>query len=224
MSLSKLRKIHVIIIGSVLCVLVGVAIFFLMVKPQQEALKDVEGKIASASVKGNPGALASAERALQQAYADHNIAQQDLNEQMELRMPYLNFSQRDIGMGQLWEEQIMTLRPLLLKYARYKGITITGGEMKIPDPPFNPNSDVFDKDVLEIPIGDIQVAGDFGSIVSYVKRWNNCDRLVMLGPLKLEGVSPYLRASCKMTCYIFPVEKGGPKIPKAGMAQVAQNQ
>lgn len=223
MSLSKLRKIHVIIIGSVLCVLAGVAVFFLMVKPQQVALKDVESKIAQASVKGNEGARAQAERDVAQSIADFNIAQQDLNEQMNRRMPYLNFTQRDIGMGQLWDEQIMTLAPLLRRFAREKGILITGGDMKIPDPPFNPNSDVFDKDVLEIPLGDIQVMGDFTSIVKYVKRWNNCKRLVMLGPLKLEGVSPYLQASCKMTCYIFPAAKGGAKIPKAGMAQVAQN-
>ena len=221
MSLSKLRKIHVIIIGSVLCVLAGVAVFYLMVKPQQEALKDVESKIAQASVKGNEETRAQVEREVQQALADYNIAQQDLNDQMNRRMPYLNFSQRDIGMGQLWDEQLGTLGPLLAKFSRDKGVRVMRSGFEIPPPPFNPNSEVFDKDVLEIPLGDMQVVGDFKSIVKNIKRWNNCNRLVKLGPLKLEGVSPNLQATYPMTVYIFPVEKGGAKIPKAGL--VAQN-
>ena len=37
MSFSKLKQIHVVIIGSFLCVAAGVAMFFLAIKPQQEA-------------------------------------------------------------------------------------------------------------------------------------------------------------------------------------------
>ena len=49
-----------------------------------------------------------------------------------------------------------------------------------------------------------------------IRRWNNCNRLVMVSkPPTLSGTSPDLEAAYELTCYIFPVAKGGPKIPLA---------
>ncbi len=45
MSLSKLKKIHVIIIGAFFCVAAGVAIFMLLIKPENAAYQAAKARI-----------------------------------------------------------------------------------------------------------------------------------------------------------------------------------
>lgn len=216
MSLSKLKKIHVIIIGVVLCVIGGVAVFFLQVKPQMEAFKVAKARYDKAVVKGNEQSkqLAIADR--NKAMADLQLKQAQLDVQMRMRMPDLNFSRRDIGMLALWKEQIKTLGPLLESFARDKNVKVVQAGFQIPPPPANPNDAVFDSPMLVFPLGQVAVTGDFKHLMDNVRRWNNCRRLVMVGPPTLAGISPQLAAVYTVTCYIFPVAKGGTKIQMAG--------
>lgn len=216
MSLAKLKKLHVIIIGVVLCVIAGVAMFYLQIKPKMAAYKAAEARYTKAVVKGNQGSLDQAKRELTKMQTDFMVAQKQLDDQMKLRMPYLNFSRRDIGMLTLWKEQTKTLGPLLESFARDKNVTIQQVAFPIQAPPANPNDTLFDQDVLVFPLGTVQVSGDFKHLMNNVTRWNNCRRLVMVGPPELSGISPQLTAKYSLTCYIFPVAKGGSKIQMAG--------
>lgn len=217
MSFSKLKKLHVIIIGSVLCVIAGVGVFFLQVKPQMNNYDAAKARYDAASPKGNDSSLTAAVAACADAKNKYDIKQAQLDMQMRRRMPNLNFSRRDIGMLALWQEQIKTLGPLLEDFARDKTVR-ANARFSIPAPPANPNDPQFDKDVLEFPLGTIAVAGDFKSLMNNVRRWNNCRRLVMVGPPTLSGQSPRLVQSYSLTCYIFPVQKGGTPIVMAGGA------
>ncbi|MGI6294897.1 MAG: hypothetical protein ACOX3G_02315 [Armatimonadota bacterium] len=216
MSFSKLKKIHIIIIGSVLCVLVGVAVFFLQIKPQMEALKAAKARYDKAVVKGNEQSKQQAKRDLAKAMMDFSIAQAQLDVQMRKRMPDLDFSRRDIGMLALWNEQIKTLGPLLENFAKDKNVRVSQATFQIQPPPANPNDAVFDQDVLVFPLGSISVEGGFKELMDNIRRWNNCSRLVMVGAPTLAGVSPQLKAVYPLTCYVFPRAKGGSKIVMAG--------
>lgn len=218
MSFSKLKKIHVIIIGSVLCVIAGVAVFFLQVKPQMDAFKVAKERYDKAVVKGNEGSKQQAKQALAKIIMEYTVAQTQLDVQMRKRMPDLNFSRRDIGMLALWKEQIKTLGPLLEDFARDKNVRVMQAGFQIQAPPANPNDAVFDQDVLVFPLGSVAVSGGFKPLMDNVRRWNNCRRLVMVGPPTLVGVSPQLTAVYTVTCYVFPAAKGGSKIVMAGNA------
>ncbi len=218
MSLSKLKRIHVIIIGSVLCILAGVAVFFLLIKPQNEKFAAAKARYDKAIVKGNEAAKAKAIEDRQKAMLDYQITQARMDAQMKLRMPNLNFSRRDIGMLALWKEQIKTLGPLLENFARDKDVVVRGANFQIPPPPANPNDPLFEQDVLEFKLGDVTVTGDFKHLMNNIRRWNTCRRLVMVGPPKLAGVSPELVQTYSLTCYIFPAAKADSsnKIQMAG--------
>jgi len=216
MSLAKLKKLHVIIIGAVLCIIAGVAMFFLQIKPQQEAYKAAEARYTKAVVKGNQGSLDQSKSELAKMMMDFTVAQKQLDDQMRIRMPYLNFSRRDVGMLALWNEQIKTLGPMLESFARDKNVNVQQIAFPIQAPPANPNDALFDQDVLVFPLGTVQATGDFKHLMDNVRRWNNCRRLVVVGPPELSGISPQLTAKYSLTCYVFPVAKGGSKIQMAG--------
>lgn len=219
MSLSKLRKIHIIIIGSLVCAIAIAAMFFLLIKPKQEAYKAADERYQKAVVLGNEQSENKAIEERSTAIAKANQLQQLLQVQMNRRMPDLSFARRDLGMLALWREQIKTLGPLLESFAHDPSVTSVNARFNIPSPPLNPNDQIFDRDVLEYPLGSVQVAASsFKGILNNIRRWNNCRRLVMVGPPVLQGNSPQLMAAYNLTCYIFPVTKGGPAIPMAGQS------
>ncbi len=211
MSLAKLRKLHVIIIGSVLCVAAGAAIFFLMIKPEREAYQAAMAERDEAARTGNPQSEAAAIAKRAKAQADYVLALQRLDTQMAKRMPRLNFSNRETGMLALWKEQIVNLGPLLESFARdpNPNLKVLSASFQLPAPPVNPNDAVFSQDVLVFPLGNVQVMGDFKALMNNIRRWNNCNRLIMVGPPTLAGTSPQLMASYPVTCYIYPVAKAG---------------
>ncbi|MCL5103388.1 MAG: hypothetical protein M1133_04655 [Armatimonadetes bacterium] len=217
MSLSKLKQIHIIIIGAFLCIAAAAGMFFLIIKPQNEKLAAATSRRDAAATVGN----ASSE---QQAIAEFNAAvlkvtqtKQQLDVEMKRRMPDLSFARREYGMLELWKEYTKVLGPLLNGFARDKNVTIQSAHFQMPPLPTTPNDPVFDMDVIQIQLGSVQATGDFKSLMDNVRRWNNCKRLVMVGPPALNGSGPHnLSVAYQVTCYIFPVEKGGPMIQMAG--------
>ncbi|MEN6356579.1 MAG: hypothetical protein ABFD83_05785 [Armatimonadota bacterium] len=215
MSFSKLKQIHVIIIGAFLCILAVVGVFMLLIKPKQVALKAAQARVDKCTL-ANQGAENQAIEALNNAIRETNNTQMSLNTEMKRRMPNLNFARRDLGMLQLWHEQISTLGPLLESFAKDKKVKVINAKFSLPAPPANPNDPVFDQDVLVFQLGTVVVQGDFKDLMANICRWNNCSRLVMVSQPVLSGISPHLTASYALTCYIFPAAKGGDKIQMAG--------
>lgn len=217
MSLSKLRKLHIIIIGSVLIVAAGAAMFFLMIKPQNEALAAATARRDEAAKVGNAQSEAAAIAERANAYIELARAQQALEVQMAKRMPRLNFANRETGMLALWKEQLVKMGPLLEGFAHDDNVKVLSANFQLPAPPVNPNDAVFTQDVLVFPLGSVQVMGDFKSIMNNIRRWNNCNRLVMVGAPTLSGISPQLTASYPVTCYVYPVAKAeGNPVAMAG--------
>ena len=94
MSFSKLKRIHVIIIGCALCVIAGVAVFFLQVKPQKDAFAAAKARYDTASVKGNEMSKVQAIKQRDDAIKAMHLAQAQLDVQMRLRMPDLTQDRR----------------------------------------------------------------------------------------------------------------------------------
>ncbi len=190
MSLSKLGKLHIIIIGSVLCIIVAVAMFFFLIKPQRERYQAALTRYEAAEPLGNAQAEATALAAREKAYEELAAAQQLLDVQMAKRMPYLDFSNRETGMLSLWKEQIVKMGPYLEEFARSDGnVEVYAPTFSLPAPPASPNAAVFSQDVIVFDLGTVQVVGDFKSIMNNIKRWNKCGRLVMVSPATLQGLA-----------------------------------
>ncbi len=216
MSLSKLKKIHVIIIGVLLCIITCVAIYYLMIVPQNDAYKKADDRYNAAIGEGTEQVLAQTRKKYQETLKQYAQVMRDLDAQMRIRMPNLSFARRDYGMIALWKEQLLNLGPLLESFANKGSAKVLDLDMKIPEPPKSPNDPVFDKDVLVFDLGEIKVQGDYKTVLDSVGYWNGCPRLVLTSMPELSGVSPAITAKYNLKCYIFPREKGGPAIPIAG--------
>lgn len=217
MKLSKLRKIHIIIIGSVVWVLLGVGLFFVLIKPANEALAKEKARYDANYPGSTPAMAAQAERNLQQAQLEVANIQTTFNTVLDQKMPNLRFDDRGQGMLQLWHEQVEVLGPLLERFIRSSGVTLLS-DIKIPAPPVNPNDPLFSLDYFPVSIGTISVRGNFKDILSHIKKWNSCNRLVQIDLPSLEGPSPTLTSSYNLTVYIFPrkTAKDVPEIKIAG--------
>ncbi|MCX6346040.1 MAG: hypothetical protein NT018_13370 [Armatimonadetes bacterium] len=215
MSLSKLKQIHVIIIGAFLCVAAAAALFFLLIKPQSEALA-VETKRCEDAYM-DPFAEKKAQEKLVEANLAVHLAQLNFNAEMKKRMPKLDFSDRGLGMTALWKEFGQTLGSVVSRFAYSDNQNIVFPILQSPLPPVNPNDPIFDQEVIELKLGVVVAQGkSFPRLMNNVARWNNCGRLIMVGPPALAGSSPRLLVGYSLTCYIFPTAKGGAKIPLAG--------
>ena len=115
MSLSKLRQIHVVIIGAFLCVAAAAALFFLLIKPQGEALKVEQGRCEAAFM--DPSADKKAQEELLKAGQTVNLKQIEFNAAMNKKMPKLNFADRATGMTALWKEFGQTLGSVVSRFA-----------------------------------------------------------------------------------------------------------
>jgi hypothetical protein len=216
MSLSKLKQIHVIIIGSFLGVAAGVGMFFLLIKPQQDAYALYLDRYNKAVVLGNDAQERKAQDDLKQAYVNAANIQQMYDLRMRQRMPDLDFEDRELGMLSWWREVTKTLDPLLNSFAKDSSVANVQVNFQMPALPYTPNDSLFDQDVIVIPLGSVSASGNFKSLMNNIRRWNRCSRLVMLEAAPtLAGSSPNLTVNYPVRCIIFPRAKGGARIDMA---------
>ncbi len=216
MNLSKLRSIHVIIIGAVVCVIVGVGLFYLLIKPtlaeiaQTKQQYDASKQIADQE----PQALRERDKAIEESQK----AQQEYAKYQKTKMPNIDFTDRGKGMLALWKEQSVILGPLIQKWPAQSGVRLVSA-IQVPAPPVNPN--MIQTEIIEIPLGAVQVTGSFDKILKSIEAWNNFNRLVRVDFPNLAGSSPNLVSQFNLTVYIFPRGKAGPQIPIAGQGTPA---
>ena len=214
MKLSKLKRVHVIIIGAVVCVLIGVGMFFLLIKPCNESLAQLQQRYDAAY----PEAMEEpkARRDLDEAIRKVSEMQKKLDTYMVAKMPEVDFSDRTKGMVELWHEQCETLGPLLESYAKRTGVKVLNDRIPVPAPPVNPNDPSMLAGVIVLPLGSIQVQGSFNQVMKHIRDWNNCGRLVMIDLPTLSGQSPTLQAAYNLSVIIFPRGQVGPVVDMAG--------
>jgi|GEM_PF-1122454 len=216
MDLSKIKQLHIWIIGTVLIIIAEVLILFMMYKPQSLKYDAAKAKYDGAIDLGNEDALAKANKSLEDAKKSVRVALNDLDGVMKRKMPVLDFTKRDVGMIAMWYEQITKMGPILESFANDPNVRVSPVSFSLPAPPSSPNDTLFDSNVLTFPLGTITAQGDFKSLMNHVRRWSNCKRLVLVDGVSLTGNSPNLTVSYTIQCFVYPMAIGGKTDPMWG--------
>ncbi len=216
MGPSKLKSIHVVIIGSVACILIVVGLYFLFVK-------NANARIAALNVRYTQAdsvyqTLNSVESNLATTNQKFNLVKSKNDRYMREYMPPLSCTDRAQGMLQRWNEQAKILGPMIKAWPSKYGVTLTSS-VSVPAPPVNPNN--IDNSMITLPMGTFSVTGDFRSIMAHIRSWNKFHRLVQIDAVSLDGQSPNITAQYNVTVYIFPQGEPGPTIEMAGGGQAA---
>jgi hypothetical protein len=210
MGSSKLKAMHVVIIGAVACVLVGVGTYFLVIKKKYESLNALNGRLTVATEQANKRSQVLAR--LETAKQTNKALQISLERYLREKMPPISFEDRAQGMIALWKEQVETLGPMLRSWPQKSGVVMTGG-VSVPAPPADPNT--IDASLIKIAIGSFAVRGDFRTLLTHVRSWNKFGRLVQIDVKALQGPSPFMTLNYDVTVYIFPRGGVGQPIPMA---------
>jgi hypothetical protein len=208
--MSKLKAIHVLIIGIVVAVAIGAGTFFLVIKKANERIAGLQGRKAQA--EQTIATRSAMEQKLAAAKQKNVVLNAKLEKYMRTKMPAISFNDRAQGMIALWKEHAETLGPLINSWPRKTGVGITS-EVQIPAPPVDPN--IIDTNLVKIPLGSFTVSGDFLTLMSHVRSWNNFNRLVQVDVKSLTGQSPFMTLSYEATVYIFPRGEAGQTVPMA---------
>jgi hypothetical protein len=228
MGESKLKVLHVIIIGSFLCVAAVVGFYMGVVKPENEVLAGLQLRLQTANEKyGVNGAnLKAAQAELEKAQQDIAKQKADYADRIARKMPVEQIKitdnpslQRMNVLFARWKEHSAGLGPLLIRWPyKTKGITLQSS-VSIDPPPINPNS--LNKDMIAFKSQEFKVVGSYSAIMNQIRNWNNFPRFVEVSPVQLEGVSPFLVGTYNVKVYEFPQLDPGPTIPMAGGAGAA---
>ncbi|MBP5738266.1 MAG: hypothetical protein J6X38_04215 [Abditibacteriota bacterium] len=214
----KLKKWHVAAIGSFLCIAAAGALYWFMMKPRQEELAAVTASYEQLDNEGSESNRQAAERRLLKAQNDLNNNTHKLDVYMNKYMPNLQFEKRDKGMIALWNEQIYNLVPTVERFSRdpNPNVKVITGTFTAPPPPANPNDPLFSQEWIRYDMGPYAVRGDFKALMKNIRRWKDCNRLIVISPPILAGTSPNLVSSYNLTCYVAPRSVGGAPLPMAG--------
>lgn len=208
--MSKLKSIHIVIIGSLLCVIIATSTFFLVIKKVNKEIADLNVRLDAATQVVNT--RPQVEARLAQAKINNRNLQVILEKYMRAKMPPISFQDRAQGMIALWKEQAETLGPLIEAWPRRTGVSFGGG-LSMPAQPIDPNT--IDTSLITLPLGTFTVGGDFATLMSHIRSWNKFNRLVQVDVKSLSGTSPFMTLTYDATVYIFPRGETGQNIPMA---------
>lgn len=212
--LSKLTLQNVIVIGIVVAVVIASGIFFVLVRPTQAEIKNLDTQIEAASQRA--AQLPQAKKQLEDAKKEVEQARLKWARYERSKMPDIDMTDRLKAALAYWKEPERTAKLLQDFVAKSQDVIFLGG-FSIGIPTTDPNQ--LPWPVWIVPLGTFQVQGDFESILRHVERWNNAPRLVMVDGLQFSGVSPQLIGQYTATLFILPRardEHPGELLPSAG--------
>jgi hypothetical protein len=215
--MSRLRTIHVVIIGSLACVIVVAGLYFLVIKKSNERIAALQGQYNQYLQTWNQKATVEAQ--LEKARQDFILVSAEYERYNHEKMPPISFQDRTEGMIALWKEYAEVLGPLIYRWPAKTGVFLDGAIGVPPPPVVNPNSPILSSDIITIDLGTFKVRGDFRTILRHIKSWNRFNRLVEIGPLNLTGPTsddPRMTGEYTVKVYIFPTGQAGPMVNMAG--------
>ena len=198
--------------------LVAAGLYFLVIKKATERVagleKDLQEQTAIYARKP------AAERKLEEVKIEYNLRLTEYSRFMRAKMPALTFADRPQGMIALWKEQAEVLGPMIQRWPGKTGVQLTSG-IAVPAAPTDPNA--VSTGYIPIPLGTFSVRGDFRTIMRHVRRWNDFNRLVILGPVSISGPSPGMTAQYPVTVLLVPHGEAGPQFQMGAGEAVASN-
>lgn len=214
--LSKLTLQNVIVIGIVVAAVIASGIFFVLIRPTQAEIKNLDTQIEAASQRA--AQLPTAKKQLENAKKEVEEARLKWARYERSKMPSIDMTDRLRAALAYWKEPERTAK-LLQDFVSKSQDVIFLGSFAIGVPTTDPNQ--LPWPVWIVPLGTFQVQGDFESILRHVERWNNAPRLVLIDGLQLSGVSPQLVGQYTATLFILPRakdDKPAEMLPSAGGA------
>ncbi|MCS7308694.1 MAG: GAS domain-containing protein [Armatimonadetes bacterium] len=214
--LGKLTLQNVIVIGIVVSVVIASGIFFVLIRPTQAEIKNLNAQIEAASQRA--AQLPAAKRQLEDAKKEVEEARQKWARYERSKMPNIDMTDRLKAALAYWKEPERTAKVLQDFVSKSQDVIFLGG-FAINVPTTDPNQ--LPWPIWIVPLGTFQVQGDFESILRHVERWNNAPRLVLVDGLQLSGVSPQLIGQYTATLFILPRakdDKPADLLPSAGGA------
>lgn len=213
MSVSRLKTLHVVIIGIVMCLIVVSCLYFFVVKKTYERLAALDVRLKKAD--GIVAQKDQAVRDLNAANIEFSRVTAEYSKYEREKMPPVTFEDRGYGMIAQWKEQTEVLGPMLEKWPAKTGIK-GSGNITIPAPSVNPNT--IAQDPFRFSVGSFSVTGSFAQIMKHIRTWRKFGRLVQIDGLSLSGYSPNMTATYSVTVIEFPRGGVGPDIQMAGGA------
>lgn len=211
MGASKLKVLHVVIIGSVLCVALTIGLFYMLIKKADEKIVTEQARVAAAQAIVDQ--RSAAESDLAAAKRDLALVVVKYEKMMNEKMPALSFQDRMGGWLGIVHEQSEVLGPKFAAWPGRTGVKLTS-EVSVPAPPQDANS--VETNFITIPMGTFTVTGSFAKIMAHVRSWNKFDRLVQIDPVSLSGYSPNMTGQYNVTLYEFPRGTAGPMLGMVG--------
>lgn len=226
---SKFTQVHVYIIGGVLMLLLGVGLFFALIKPLNEQNASIAAEIQTkegtqVSVDNQNFTIVpswetnrqAAQEKLKEAEArQKNKAARLVALENKRQLPPRN--RIDIGNGSQahlinvtmprWLVLPRYVVQMMNSYARRKaadrGVRVTTA-FKAPAPTTKP--DLIPRQIIAWNLGTVEVTGDFRKVMQWAEDWNDAPLLVALDGLKcsVEGRDGEVKATGSITVYVFP--------------------
>lgn len=210
MSVSKLRPIHVIIIGAVVCIAIISLLYFLVITKYNDRIAALKARETAA--QSVVDTLPAAQRSLAEAITNFNMTKARYSRVEQRKMAPVSFEDRTEGMIAQWKEQGEVLGPMLNSFMKKAKIKNTAS-FSVQAAGVNPNQ--LETYLIRLPVGSVTVTGTFREILDHIKIWQDFGRLVQLDGLSISGQSPNLTGSYSVTVIQFPRGGVGPDIPMA---------
>jgi len=240
MGNPKITQVHVYIIGGVLMVLLGVGLWYALIKPLNEendalrtAIAGTEG--TGVSVDGQNFTImptwetqkAAAEEKLEEA---RQREQRKRAELARLERTKQVPSERQVNLGDgtqpvllartmpRWLTLPQYVVTMMTSYARStasrRGVRVTT-QFRAPAPSTNP--DQIPRDIIAWNLGPVTMQGEFNRVMQWVEDWNRAPLLTAVDGLRfsLAGRDGRVEAQANITVYIFPTGQAA-QIPGAG--------
>jgi Tfp pilus assembly protein PilO len=204
--MAKLTRVHIVIIFVVVYAIVGVGLYWFMIKPKNEekakAQSEYQARLAVANTLG--------QRQAELADAQKKKAETERKHDRYVRA-YMPANIRDLSpvnqrkyLKAVWDETMHGTGPVMERFARTLPVTMQY-RFQIPAAPLDPH--LLPTDPIATPIKwqfkDVTCVGSYPNILKYLRAWVNCPRLVRIDSLRLEGESPYVTCVTDMTVFIF---------------------
>jgi hypothetical protein len=230
MKSNKLTHVHVYIIGVVIMTIVGVALYFMLLKPLNEEVVSLTGQVAAKEAEavdvdgkkfvwnqlegaqkalveaqtrkaGKEAQLASLERKKQLPSAQTLRIATTQPEILATTMPrWLMLPERVVQTMENWSKA---------RAKRYNVEAVTTFAAKAPstDPTKIPT------DVVAWNLGTMTVTGKFDQVMQWAKDWNNAPLVAAVNDLKcsIADRGGKIKATASLNVYIFPTGPGAGK-------------
>ncbi len=200
--MGRIPPIAIMIIGVVLIVGVSAGVFFMLIKPQQETLAQLQSNLEKEQAEA--AQLDSVEEELARVDKKWDRLQDKLAAAQDERSIPISFTQPITAMITLWPEYRQTLPELIEEFVDASGCTLISG-VSFPAPPNVPPS-APPTGFIQITGGhqiSITVEGSLASIEKLYKSLRNFPRVVIVSSLSLSGEGDTITAQVPLSIYLL---------------------